>query len=105
MGVIIALLVVVVISLIVSKFVVWKRQSAQRSREDTDISFKHATSPTNTEHKRDERMPTELHAVYYNVMEENGDSCSADNSTASEYEKIESIQVPEHEYGHISSAD
>ncbi|XP_053379860.1 cell death abnormality protein 1-like [Mercenaria mercenaria] len=93
MGVIIALLVVAVVSLIVSKFVDWKKQSAQRSRKDTDKSFKHAASSTNIEHsRRDEHMSTEPQTVYYNVMEEIKDCCSANNSNASEYEKIESIQ-------------
>ncbi|XP_053378667.1 cell death abnormality protein 1-like [Mercenaria mercenaria] len=73
MGVIIALLLVVVISLI-AVIAVWKRQSTDRSPKDAGVSFENKTSSSIVGHSRNE------------------DSYSGDISKTSEYEKIESIQ-------------
>ncbi|XP_045163209.2 proprotein convertase subtilisin/kexin type 5-like isoform X2 [Mercenaria mercenaria] len=85
MGVIITLLLLVVISLI-AVIAVLKRRSTDKSPKDAGVSFESKTSSSIVGHRRNE------------------DSYSADISKTSEYEKIESIQGQEHEYGHISSA-
>ncbi|XP_045163158.2 protein draper-like [Mercenaria mercenaria] len=105
MGVIIALLVVLVISLIASKIVVWKRQYTQRNSKDARVAFEHATSYANIEQKGgNEDMSTRKDHVYYNTKDGHHDSLTAGSSQQSEYEKVNSVEVSEHEYEHISSA-
>ncbi|XP_053379930.1 protein draper-like isoform X2 [Mercenaria mercenaria] len=85
MGVIIALLALVVISLTASKIVVWRRKSTQRNTEAAIVTFENAISSTNAELRGDkENMSTRRDHIYYNTKEDNHDS--------------------EHEYEYISSA-